>query len=55
MAARVTFTLARRGRVLRHEVLDEQRDVLGALAQRRDAQRDDVEAVEQVLAEGARA
>ena len=37
--------------VLREEVLGEQRDVLAPLAQRRQRDRDDVDAVEQVLAE----
>src|SRR6201999_4530997 len=35
------------------EVLDEPRDVLAALAQRRDGDLDDVEAVVEILAEGA--
>jgi hypothetical protein len=35
------------------EVVGEQRDVLEAVAQRRDADRDDVDAIEQVLAEAA--
>ena len=39
--------------VLREEVLGEQRDVLAPLAQRRQHDRDDVEAVVQVLAEPA--
>ena len=39
--------------VLREEVLGEQRDVLAALAQRRQRDRDDVDAVEQILAEPA--
>src|SRR5215207_7893473 len=33
------------------EVLDEQRDVLAAIAQRRDEHGDDVQSIEQVLAE----
>ena len=40
-------------RELRHEVLGEQRDVVAALAQRRQPQRDDVDPVEEVLAEPA--
>ena len=38
---------------MREEVVDERRDVLDALAQRRHVQLDDVEAVEEVLAERA--
>ena len=40
-------------RVLAQEVLDQQRDVLVALAQRRQVDGDHVEPVEEVLAEGA--
>jgi hypothetical protein len=40
-------------RVDAHEVVGEQRDVLEAVAQRRDADRDDVDAIEQILAEAA--
>ena len=40
-------------RVLAHEVVGEQRQILLAVAQRRQGQRDDVEPVEQILAEGA--
>ena len=54
IAARVTFT-PRPAACLRREVLEEQRDVLGPLAQRRHAERDDVEPVEEVFAERARA
>jgi hypothetical protein len=44
----------RRSLKLRDEVLDEQGDVLAALAQRGDRQREHVEAVEEVLAEAPR-
>ena len=43
--------LARAARVPPDEVLDEQRDVLAALAQRRHRDRDDVQPVEQILLE----
>ena len=53
MAARDTpvIVLAHLLGVLRQEVLGEQRDVLAALAERRQRDRDDVDAVEQILAE----
>ena len=41
-------------RILGDEVLDEQRDVLAPLAQRRQRDRDDVDAVEEILAERSR-